>query len=212
MISAIILFVSQFSFSKQYTAEEYYDLKLKAMESVLGTMQDLVGHSIVPFDVGGSVDMYYFSQKKGTAFATMELLREDGIGPKPNKLGTYELVAFTKEPYNSSKKKNAFNAIERRVCWLFSVIANYTRDTVVQPYEMADVPDEDDSMHYMIFDEYPTAEKFNFDGKKHGLMLVIEIFESEKNYADEYGGRALIDLLKKKGYYPYCDLNRKKAI
>jgi hypothetical protein len=34
----------------------------------------------------------------------MELLDPDGNGPKPNKLGTYELVAFTKEPITKMEK------------------------------------------------------------------------------------------------------------
>lgn len=50
-------------------------------------MHGIVGHAIIPFSIGGAVDMYYFTDHiKGTGFATMELLNPDGNGPKPNKL------------------------------------------------------------------------------------------------------------------------------
>ena len=89
-----------------FTQEEYnidYELKVQGLENVLGKMHNMVGHAIIPFGVGGSVDMYYFlNHIQGTSFATMELLDPEGNGPKPNRIGTYELVAFTKQPYNKS--------------------------------------------------------------------------------------------------------------
>ena len=85
---------------REFTEQEHeldYEQKSKGLENVLGKMHDLVGHAIIPFAVGGAVDMYYFPNHiKGTGFATMELLEPDGTGPLPNRLGTYELVAFTK--------------------------------------------------------------------------------------------------------------------
>ena len=85
---------------KEFTQEEWdkdYELKSIGLEKVLGKANDLVGHAIIPFEVGGAVDMYYYSNGiKGTGFATMELIKPDGTGSIPNRLGTYELVAFTK--------------------------------------------------------------------------------------------------------------------
>ena len=77
--------------------EEFHELKGKGLERVLGPMHGYVGHAIIPYEVGGPVDMYYFAQPDGsTAFATMELLNYDGSGPKNSSIGTYELVAFTR--------------------------------------------------------------------------------------------------------------------
>lgn len=48
---------------KEFTEQDYeldYELKSKGLENVLGKMHHLVGHAIVPFAVGGAVDMYYF--------------------------------------------------------------------------------------------------------------------------------------------------------
>lgn len=92
---------------KDFTEEEQekdYELKSKGLENILGKMHNLVGHAIIPFSIGGAVDMYYFpNHLKGTCFATMELLDPDGNGPKKNRLGTYELVAFTKYDYNENQ-------------------------------------------------------------------------------------------------------------
>lgn len=112
---------------KVFTEQEYeldYELKSQGLENVLGKMHALVGHAIIPFAVGGAVDMYYFPNHiKGTGFATMELLEPDGTGPLPNRIGTYELVAFTKNDYNNSEDtKTPFNLIERKICGIFTKI------------------------------------------------------------------------------------------
>lgn len=55
---------------------------------------------------GGAVDMFYFPNGiQGTGFATMELLEPDGSGPKPNRIGTYELVAFSKHALPAKEDK-----------------------------------------------------------------------------------------------------------
>ncbi len=114
---------------------EDYELKEQALENILGEMYDMVGHAIIPFAVGGAVDMYYFPNHiQGTGFATMELLDPHGNGPKPNRLGTYELVAFTKELYNTSgENQTPFNLIERRICGIFTTIGNYSMEAVLNP-------------------------------------------------------------------------------
>jgi len=93
--------------AKEFTDEEHeqdYELKKQGLEHILGEMHDIVGHAIIPFAIGGAVDMYYFPNHiKGTGFATMELLEPDGTGPLPNRLGTYELVAFTKYDFIDSE-------------------------------------------------------------------------------------------------------------
>src|SRR5690349_23891432 len=110
-----------------FSQEQYdtdYELKQQGLQDILGPMYRMVGHAIIPFAVGGAVDMYYFPNHiNGTGFATMELLDPDGNGPLPNRLGTYELVAFTKESLNENDDvPNAFNTIERRICGTFTTI------------------------------------------------------------------------------------------
>jgi len=52
--------------TKEFTDQEYeldYELKSKGLENILGKMHSTVGHSIIPFAVGGAVDMYYTKLK-----------------------------------------------------------------------------------------------------------------------------------------------------
>ena len=200
--------------------EKYYEIKQAALEKILGNMHDFVGHAIVPFKIGGAVDMYYFPHAlSGTAFVTMELMEPDGSGPMPGNIGTYELIAFTKHAIdnnasNDVEQSSAFNKIERRICGIFTGIADHSRNAIMNPGNTCEVPaGEKEKNRCLIFDEYKKdGIDFDFDGQKHGLLLCIEIFPQEMRYAMEKGGPALLDKLKAKGYYPYSDLDREPIV
>jgi hypothetical protein len=204
---------------KEFTAEEYekdYEVKKEALEKVLGPMDDTVGHAIVPYAIGGLVDMYYFSKGiPGTGMATMELIEPDGSGTAPNRIGTYELVAFTNNSKTEGYKpgdKSAFDNIERRMCWIFTTIGRYGMDEIINPGETAEIPMDDNEVCWLIFDEYrgPSGQDFVINGKRHCLLLCMEIFKSEGQWAMKNNrGKKLITKLKNAGYYPYSDLNRK---
>jgi Suppressor of fused protein (SUFU) len=193
----------------------YSEAKQKALEKVLGPMHNMVGHAIIPFQVGGAVDMYYFpSRITGTGFATMELIDPDGTGPKPNRIGTYELVAFTKlkMPPQDTKRdgKDPFNKIERRMCGILTMVGRYSYDAVLNPGETCELPwKEGEPTNCLILDEYQgNGVSFVIDGKKHCLLLCMEVFRSEMEYAMKNGGAPVLRKLKEKGYYPYSDLER----
>lgn len=199
------------------TQEQYdkdYEEKEKGLENVLGKMYGMVGHAIIPFAVGGAVDMYYFPNHiKGTGFATMELLDPHGNGPKPNRLGTYELVAFTKKPYNKSEEtQTAFDLIERRVCGIFTSIGNFSIEVVLNPNETCEIPVEGEENRCLVFDNYqPENKEFKVGERKHHLLLCLEVFRSEMEFARKNGSAKLFSLLKGKGYYPYSDLDRERV-
>ena len=179
-------------------------------------MHHLVGHAIIPFDVGGAVDMYYFPNGiKGTGFATMELIRPDGTGPIPNKLGTYELVSFTKEDYNGDNEPTSpFNLIERRMCGIMTTIGAYSFSVKINPRDTIEVPaDENKPTYCVILDDYkPDGIPFTIGDRSHGLLLVMEVFRDEMEYAMENGSEEIIKLLKQKGHYPYSDLSRTSVL
>jgi hypothetical protein len=188
-----------------------YEEKKQGLETVLGEMYGMVGHAIIPFEIGGAVDMYYFTKHiQGTGFATMELLNPDGNGPKPNRLGTYELVAFTKEPYNDGEEtQTAFNLIERRMCGIFTTIGNYSSQAVLNPNETCEIPYDDEENICLVFDNYqPDNKKFNIGNRPHHLLLCLEVFRSEMQFARKKGTEELLNKLKVAGHYPYSDLNR----
>jgi hypothetical protein len=202
--------IAQPEFSQeQYEAD--YEQKTSGLQHVLGEMHRLVGHAIIPFSVGGAVDMYYFPNHiPGTGFATMELLDPNGAGPLPNTLGTYELVAFTKEPYNENdEEETAFNLIERRICGIFTSTANYSFQAVLNPLETCEVPISADEYSCCILDEYkPDGKEFKVGNRSHHLLLCLEVFRTEMEFARKNGSEHLLNLLKEKGYYPYSDLDR----
>ena len=196
-----------------------YELKKEGLERILGPMHDMVSHAIIPFQVGGAVDMYYFPHAiPGTAFVTMELIEPNGSGPQPSRIGTYELIAFTRleitrdEKYEviHGKDGGSFNAIERRLCGIFTSIGRYSAIAILNPCETCEVPAEKDEPYAcLVLDEWkkPGLE-FKIGSRKHGLLLCIEIFRSEMEFAMQNGSQALFKRLKAKGYYPYSDLDR----
>jgi hypothetical protein len=207
--------------------ERHYQAKQEALERILGPMHDLVGHAIIPFQVGGAVDMYYFPNGiPGTGFATMELIEPDGSGPKPNRIGTYELVAFTKHrisgkaydilPHGSDDKtvNNApndegspFNRMERRMCGILTTVGFYSYDAVLNPGDTCEVPGKEGEPHRcLILDQY--RESFQIGDQRHCLLLCLEVFRSEMEYAMQNGSAVVLQKLKEKGYYPYSDLDR----
>lgn len=202
----------------KFTEDQYdqdYEQKVQGLENILGKMNNIVGHSIIPFAVGGAVDMYYFPNHiEGTGFATMELLDPDGNGPMPNLFGTYELTAFTKQPYSgNAETETAFDSIKRRVCGIFTTIGNYSFDAVLNPYQTCEIPRGDEDTIYLIFDKYqPGTNEFNIGGRIHHLLLCIEVFKNEMDYARANGGKNLIEKLKEARFYPYSDLDREPVV
>lgn len=193
----------------------FYDAKMSALAQVLGPRHEMVGHAIVPVHAGGTVHMHYFPQSIGTAFATEDFIAPDGRGPKPSRIGTYELVALTRLPYLASKVPNPkgepFDQIERRMCAIFSVLWHYSKDHALNPRETCEVP-FDDEVAAVILDEYKGKEEFWIEGRKYGLLLCIEILPSELAFVRKQGGAALIEKLKTAGVYPNSDLDRAPVV
>jgi hypothetical protein len=199
----------------EFSSEEYerdYELKNAGLEYVLGEMHDTVGHAIIPFAIGGAVDMYYFPHHiDGTGFATMELLEPDGTGPLPNRLGTYELVAFTKHKLNTDNDtQTSFNVIERHICGIFTKIGFYSRQAVLNPNETCELPNGDEEENTcLILDLYePDQRKFKIGDRNHHLLLCLHVFKSEMDFARMHGSSELFKKLKAANYYPFSDLDR----
>lgn len=200
--------------------DEFFNLKEKAMENILGEMYGVVGHAIIPFQIGGAVDMYYFPNTiEGTTFATMELIEFETRGPIPNRNGMFELIAFTKHKVNKrigemADPEDPFEKIERRMCGVFTRIGNYSFQAKLEPGETCEIPGKEGEENIcLIFDEYRSEGKvFMIKGKNYGLLICIELFRSEMEYAMQYGSQELFSLLKQKGYYPYSDLDRQPVV
>ena len=189
--------------------ERHYEAKKRGLEHLLGPMHDMVGHSIVPFEVGGAVDMYYFLHAAdGTACATMELIQPDGSGPVPNSRGTFELVAFSRALYPTEGDDGATQQFERasnRLCSAFTTLALYASDACLKPGDTCEIPIGQEGTACVVFDDYG---RLDIGEQAHGLLLCIEVFRSEMDFARENGSAALLTRLKEAGHYPYSDLDR----
>jgi hypothetical protein len=196
------------------TPEEYDQAKQAGLERVLGSMHGYVGHAIIPYAIGGPVDMYYFAQSDGgTAFATMELLTYDGKGPAKSDVGTYELVAFTRHPVVVPEESAPFDAIENRIRSIFTSLGNFSTEAVLNAGDTAEVPmSEGEPNACLLLGSYEKpGTPFMIGKKRHGLLLVTEIFANEMAVAREHGSSELIARLKAAGAYPYSDLDRKSV-
>lgn len=194
---------------------EFFELKEKSLEVVLGKMHGTVGHAIIPFQIGGAVDMYYYPNHiSGTGFATQELLEYYDKGPKPNKKGLYELVAFTRHLIDEDAS-SPYNLIERRLCGVFTVIGNYSKETVINAGETCEIPGGDDGEDNicLLFDNYlPLARPFTIGHQKYHLLLCIEIYRSELDYCRSEGSDTFLAKYKQAGYYPYSDMDRTPVV
>lgn len=223
--------------------EAFQKLKQSGMEQVLGPLHKDVFHSMIPFSAGGGVDLYLFGQCiSGTIFATMELIRPDGRGPQPNRLGTYELVACTRHPISlkslsleETKRKlqqlkeslkqgnmpkfdvinqTVFDKIKDRIYKILTTIGSFSFEAKLEPIETIEIPgDKQNPGCCLILDEFsPDGKRFKINEKPYGLLLCMEIHRSEMQYAMQNGGKQLIDKLKATGAYPYSDMDRSPVI
>jgi hypothetical protein len=198
---------------QQEEAELAWDKEKSAfMEAVLGQEHDMVMHAIIPFAVGGGLDLYYYPNgAPGTGIATKELVDRRGKGPSNRVFPCYELVMFTKHTLNLDEAKNPetpFGAAHTKINSVLNLIANYCAQAKLNPNETCEFPAEMEKVggKCLIFDAYPSAKTTGPKGM--GLLLVMEVHRSEMEFARQNGGEKLIEKLKESGVYPYSDMER----
>ncbi len=95
-----------------------------------------------------------------------------------------------------------------------TAIGMYASQAVLNPKETIEIPNgENEDNTCLLFDLYePDGKKFMIGNRAHHLLLCIQLFRSEMDYAREHGSEHLFQLLKEKGFYPYSDLDREAVI
>lgn len=194
------------------SARQWYEHKSRLMEATLGKEHDKVLHAIIPFAVGGALDLYmYPNGLPGTAIATKELCELPNQGPSNDVYRSYELVMFTKhrlDPDAVSHDGSAFNAARINISAILNPIARYSTQATLKPNDTCEFPADMKRVggKCLIFDGYACHSDELAD--RFGLLAVIEIFRSEMEFARKNRGATLIERLKAAGDYPYSDLNR----
>ena len=96
----------------------------------------------------------------------------------------------------------------------------------VNGYDTLEFPQDFDDKQLagrcFIFDELPATapvpvptspdERSPLDGKRFGVLLAIEVFRQEMNWAREQGTEKLIERLQAAGAYPFSDLDREPVV
>ncbi len=194
--------------------QQWYDRKSALMAGILGVEHDEVMHAIVPYAIGGGLDLYYYPHGiPGTGIATKELCEAPGQGPSNRRLGAYELVMFTSHPLSLDDlhdESTPFGRAHASIRPILHCIARYSAQAQLNPRETCEFPADMDGLggKCLIFDAYGAGWR----RAAFGLLAVIEIHRTEMDYARRHGGKRLLKRLKKAGYYPYSDLDRPAVV
>ncbi|MBR4834087.1 MAG: suppressor of fused domain protein [Thermoguttaceae bacterium] len=227
----------------------------RLLEEILGPSEPLVLHSIVPFCIGGALDLYYYANSRfgGTFFASQELTAPEFL-PSNRSFNALELAIATRltvksQPEltisggpESTKKPGFFKRLfgrekpvkspeEKKRDDLHRVLTNLAfyvcsdgvevngGETLEFPQEFED---EQLAGRCFIFDELPATapvpvptspdKRSPLDGKRFGVLLAIEVFREEMNWAREQGTEKLVERLKDAGAYPFSDLDREPVV
>lgn len=197
-------------------AHRWYDRKSALMEAILGKEHDLVMHAVIPYAVGGGLDLYYYPNGlPGTAIATKELSELPNEGSSNDVYRSYELVMFTRHPLDLDAVKNdetAFGQAHTTINAILNRIAPYSAQATLNPNETCEFPADMPQVggRCLIFDGY---DAHTDDGPEDfGLLAIIEVSRSELTYAHKKGGANLLERLKAKGHYPYSDMDREPVV
>lgn len=193
-------------------AERWNEHKASLMEASLGKMHDMVMHAVIPYFIGGGLDLYYYPNGvPGAGIATQELSHMPNEGSANDEFRSYELVMFTRHRLDLAAARDdrtPFGRAHYSINAILNCIAPYSEQATLNSGETCEFPEdmEDVGGKCLIFHGYACHSDDLAD--RFGLLLVMEVFRSEMDYARENGGSVLIDLLKLNGHYPYSDLDR----
>lgn len=202
---------------KERLENEWYEKKSALMESILGKAHDMVLHAIIPYEIGGPLDLYYYPNGvKGTGVATKELSSVCRVSSRNSIYSRYELLMFTKHELDlaaADDESTPFGKEHGNIRLILNHVAPYSTQAELNPGETCEFPEDMEKVggKCLIFDSY-AAEQSRTNDERFGMMLIIEIFRDEMEFAMENGGKALLSKLRDKGVYPYSDLDRPSVL
>ena len=198
--------------------EQLSEAKDAALREVLGTPHEIMLHAPIPYFLGGALDLYpYPDPGGGTLYVTQEVIERGG--PKPGKLGRYELAAYTRIPFEA-KVNHVQTAANLPgiglIARMLNPIARYSSMAVLNPGETMEIPGEkedgSDALHVLLDRLDTGGREFRILGEKCGLLLCIAIHRTECNFAKANGTDVLLKRLKSAGIYPYSHLGRAPVV
>ena len=199
--------------------ERWDEMKSGGLEQLLGKEHDMVMHALIPFAIGGGLDVYYYPQQRGFAIATKELIDEFGDGPRNAAFRAYEFTMFSPVQFDLEQAKDEGSAMGRahdRLNRVLNALARYAGQATLNPNETMEFPADFGGGlggQCLILDAFNRGGKsLTIGGKAFGLMLAINIHRDEMDFARAKGGAQLLAKLRAKGVYPYSDLERPSVV
>ena len=196
--------------------EACYEEKSQWMESILGQEADMVMHAIIPYAIGGTLDLYYYPNGiAGTGIASKELVHAGGGAASNKAFDCFEWVMFTKCAFDldaAQDDSTPFGKAHNNISRILNMICRYSEQATLNPKETCEFPQDMEHVggKCLIFDSYADAAQAG--PHNMGLMLIIEIHRDEMDFARKNSGSALIKKLKAAGHYPYSDPDRASVI
>ncbi|ADG66991.1 hypothetical protein Plim_1156 [Planctopirus limnophila DSM 3776] len=193
---------------------QWYAEKSARMVELLGEEHDMVMHAIIPYAVGGGLDLYYYPHLiPGTGIATKELSNSPSEGSTNNVFTTYEFVMFTRHDLSledAQKPETPFGKMHYTINAILNMMAPYSAQAKLNPFETVEFPSDMEVVggRCLILDAYGMTDAH----ADFGLMLIMEIHRVEMDYARQHGGQALLEKLMAANYYPYSDLDRPPVV
>jgi hypothetical protein len=201
---------------EEAAARAFDDEKQRALDAALGPMEETVIHAIIPYFLGGSLDLYpYRRHIPGTVYVTQELFTPDVRSrPKKPRDGWFELAIAYRDS-GQEAFKNATSETDGEMpasvglaSDLLNPLARYSEMAALGPGETAELPGEDDQPGACVVFDRLECGAMSAGGTPFFLLLVIQVHPNELAMARSKGSAALLSALKQNGYYPYSDLDR----
>src|SRR5262245_22380825 len=124
--------------------DSWFDHKSALMESMLGKEHDMVMHALIPYSIGGALDLYYYPNGlPGTAIATKELTPEPGQGSHNEVYRCYELVMFTRQALDLDAARDAttpFGKVHLSINHILNCVAPYSAEATLNPMQTGEAP------------------------------------------------------------------------
>jgi hypothetical protein len=197
-------------------AREWDEHKSKLMEEILGKEHDMVMHAIIPYAVGGGLDLYYYPHGiPGTAVATKELSELPDQGSANRDFSCYELAMFTRHALNLGEAKDKttrFGKAHSNINSILNCMARYSASAELNANETCEFPADMERLggKCLVFDSY--GSRTGETVRNFGILVIIEVFRSEMEFARKQGAPELFSRLKAAGHYPYSDLEREPVV
>lgn len=186
--------------------------KLALMEQMLGPQHDLGAQARRAYADGGALSLFFFPQASGgVAIATQELSRWPFPSPKNDEYDQFELVWMTRHPLESDAeivKDSPFATAYHQATPSLNLMARYAEQATLNAGDTSEFPPQMARVGGKTFVLFGLDQRPSERVGQFGLLVLVEVFRSEMEFARDNGSAALRERLEIAGVYPYSELDR----